>query len=486
MLAPYFKNLGENTGFVSLILKYRGDFNDIPRGLYLSAEDLGGGFALADVLPDNTAALIADEHIIYAEADKLLSFQELRKSTGYSYYCRGNTGLTGKGVVIGIIDGAADVSHPVFDGVDIEYYGMTENASARHGTAVAGVAAQLAPEARIICAGIGETGSSFARASEIMRAAALLVRLSEGKPLVINISYGTNDGSHTGSSLFEEYLDSIAQNELTAIVVATGNLGDSARHFRGVSDGSPITAEIGVTVSDFSVGIWKNFADDFVFQLTAPNNETYTLNGVSGRFYFHGGIYSYRGSPAPYSISNETFLRFENAEQGIWKITLFPRALATRGTVDMWLSDNVFTAPEDDTTITLPALARRVISAAAYNAADNTAAVFSGRGFAADGLEKPDIAAPGVNIYTAAENGGFAAYSGTSFAAPFVSAACAALMEWGIVRGNDPFLYGERLKAFLRKGAQRLPDTVYPNTQWGYGSLCLENTVELLKREMRI
>ncbi|MBQ6555164.1 MAG: S8 family serine peptidase [Firmicutes bacterium] len=482
MLA-YYLDLGVNTGLITLILKYRGDFNDIPRGLYISAEDLGSGFALAEIPPENAAALAADEHIIYAETDKLLSFQELRESTGYSYYCRGDAELLGNGVVIGIIDGAVDVSHPVFADVDIEYYGNTENASTRHGTAVAGVAAQLAPRAKLICAGINETGTDFARASEIMRAAALLVRLSEGRPLVINISYGTNDGSHTGDSLFEEYLDSIAQNELTAIVAATGNLGDSARHFRGVSDGAPVIAEIGVTVPVFSIGIWKNFADDFIFQLTAPNNETYTLSNVSGRFYFHGSIFSYKGAPTPYSVNDETFLRFENAEQGIWKAVLYPRTLATRGNVNMWLSDNIFTAPEADTTITLPAFARRIITAAAYNAAENTAAVFSGRGFAADGLEKPDIAAPGVNIYTAAPDNGFAAYSGTSFAAPFVSAACAALMEWGIVRGNDPFLYGERLKAFLRKGAQRLPNVNYPNTQWGYGSLCLENTVEALRKE---
>ena len=37
------------------------------------------------------------------------------------------------------------------------------------------------------------------------------------------------------------------------------------------------------------------------------------------------------------------------------------------------------------------------------------------------------------------------------------------MMEWGIVRGNDPYLYGEKVKAYLRRGARELPGfTEYP------------------------
>ena len=47
--------------------------------------------------------------------------------------------------------------------------------------------------------------------------------------------------------------------------------------------------------------------------------------------------------------------------------------------------------------------------------------------------------------------------SGTSFAAPFVTGSAALLMEWGILRGNNLFLYGERLKTWLTAGARELP-----------------------------
>ena len=51
-------------------------------------------------------------------------------------------------------------------------------------------------------------------------------------------------------------------------------------------------------------------------------------------------------------------------------------------------------------------------------------------------------------------------------------------MEWGIVRGNDPFLYGEKVKAYLRRGARELPGFgKYPNREVGYGRLCLERSL---------
>ena len=68
--------------------------------------------------------------------------------------------------------------------------------------------------------------------------------------------------------------------------------------------------------------------------------------------------------------------------------------------------------------------------------------------------------------------------TGTSFATPFVTGAAAMLMQWGIINGNDPFLYGEKVRAYLRRGARSLPGfTVYPNNQVGYGSLCVRESL---------
>mgnify|MGYP000535016009 CR=1 FL=1 len=74
--------------------------------------------------------------------------------------------------------------------------------------------------------------------------------------------------------------------------------------------------------------------------------------------------------------------------------------------------------------------------------------------------------------------GGYAEFTGTSFATPFVTGSAALLMEWGIVKGNDPYLYGEKVKAYLRRGARQIPGYErWPNGELGYGRLThLEQT----------
>ena len=135
--------------------------------------------------------------------------------------------------------------------------------------------------------------------------------------------------------------------------------------------------------------------------------------------------------------------------------------------------------PDEEVTLTIPSTADKVISVGAYDALTFSYASFSGRGYTwQDERTKPDLVAPGVNVRTTAVGGGVTVVSGTSFATPFVTGASALLMEWGIVRGNDPFLYGEKVKAYLRRGARALPGfEEYPNSQVGYGALCVSESL---------
>ena len=155
----------------------------------------------------------------------------------------------------------------------------------------------------------------------------------------------------------------------------------------------------------------------------------------------------------------------------------------------MWLPSqsvlNVGTAflfPVSRTTLTIPSTSSRVVTVGAYDPLTFTYADFSGRGpvsgFESALSSKPDIAAPGVNITAPATGGGYTSVTGTSFATPFVTGGAALLMEWGIVNGNDPYLYGEKVKAYLRRGARPLPGfDVYPNLQVGYGALCVRDSI---------
>jgi len=54
----------------------------------------------------------------------------------------------------------------------------------------------------------------------------------------------------------------------------------------------------------------------------------------------------------------------------------------------------------------------------------------------------------------------------------------ALLMEWGMIRGNDPYLYGEKMKAYLRKGAKPIRGEVrYPNEKVGWGALGVADSI---------
>lgn len=137
-----------------------------------------------------------------------------------------------------------------------------------------------------------------------------------------------------------------------------------------------------------------------------------------------------------------------------------------------------FLRPRESDTLTIPSTASGVITVGAYNTSTDAYADFSGRGAEEGNQRKPTLVAPGVDIETAAPDNRYLSQTGTSFATPFVTGAAALLMQWGITDENDLFLYGEKVKAYLQRGARPLPGFgVYPNNQVGWGALCVRDSL---------
>ena len=161
---------------------------------------------------------------------------------------------------------------------------------------------------------------------------------------------------------------------------------------------------------------------------------------------------------------------------GVWKIHLRGRRIK-EGNYNLWLpGGNVlntvtgFYRPVAAETLTIPSTAAKVITVGAYDSRLNAYADFSGRGGENLSYPKPDLVAPGVDILAPSVGGSYTGVTGTSFATPFVTGSAALMMEWGITRRNDPFLWGEKVKAYLRRGARPLPGfDRYPNESVGWG-----------------
>lgn len=370
-----------------------------------------------------------------------------------------------------------------------------------HGTAVAGIAAGngrgskgaryqgVASESGILVVKLGTPREEgFPRTTELMQAIDYVVKKAQraGRPVAINISFGNTYGSHTGTSLLERFIADIANLWKSVICIGMGNEGASAGHTAGIlkentEERIPLAVQMKETA--INVQIWKSYHDIVDISLISPAGvQIGPIPEVIGTQRFVVGdteILLYYGEPSPFHVSQEIFIEFLPKDSyitpGIWQFVLTPRKIVT-GEYDLWLpSENVlnrgtaFRYPTERGTLTIPSTSQRVISVGAYDSLTFAYADFSGRG-GLEGESKPDLVAPGVDITAPTPSGIYQTFTGTSFATPFVSGAAALMMEWGIVRGNDPYLYGEKVKAYLRRGARPLPGfTEYPNPQVGYG-----------------
>lgn len=388
-----------------------------------------------------------------------------------------------------------------------------------HGTAVAGIAAGggrnengaytgIAPGSDLIIVKLGMPGErSFPRTTELMRGLYYVVQKAAAlhRPVAVNLSFGNTYGAHDGNSLLERYLDNISEIGRSVICVGSGNEGASAGHFAGsVSQrGESRMVEMAVASYETSLNVqlWKNYADQMRVVVYSPGGRRYEVPverlGKEEVVLEQTRLLLYVGEPRPYSAAQEIYIDMIPQDvylnSGVWRFEVIPLDIVI-GNFYMYLpsatvrnSGTGFYYPTPDVTLTIPATARKVITVGAYNSYYNAYADFSGRGYALgrreagvveEGAVKPDLVAPGVDIMAPDLYGGYTAVTGTSFAAPIVTGAAALMMEWGIVQGNDAFLYGEKVKAYLRRGARQLPGYAYfPNAQIGYGALCLASSL---------
>lgn len=530
-----------------LIIKYSGSL-DAAREISESVTELLNNYAVVRIREDRIEALASLPEVEFVEKPKSLYFQV---DVGRQVSCidavqEAPYGLTGQGVLVGIVDSGIDLANPDFrnedgttrvaalwDQADREFTSEEINEflnaqgserpavrpplsvdSSGHGTAVAGIAAGngrgsegrryrgAAPESELVIVKMkSPQPGGFPRTTELMTGVDYLIRKAQEMrmPVAVNISFGNTYGPHDGSSLVEQYLNDVSAIWKNVICIGTGNEGTAAGHAAGiVSDEEETVQELAVQEREqpFGLQIWKSYTDEIDISIISPAGEQAGpfREKTGAQRYLTGSteLLVYYGEPKPYSVRQEIFIAFlpmrDYVDSGVWQIVLTPR-LIVAGTYQMWLPaqaalnvGTAFLTPDGMSTLTVPSTAARVVTVAAYDARTFSYADFSGRGpsavYESAGVPKPDVAAPGVDVNAPVPGGGYRAFTGTSFAVPFAAGGAALLMEWGIVRGNDPYLYGEKVKAYLRRGARQLPGyRKWPNAQLGYGALCVRDSL---------
>ena len=563
------KSVNLNVGYApgektwELIVRYNGSLESL-RDEGIRVDELAAGYAVLVVPESRIEQVSAMEQIVYIEKPKRLFFASnmaraasclstIQTSSGSGTGGVGagagvisglESGLTGKGVLVAVIDSGIDYYHPDFrnpDGTtriglladqdrDRIYTREEINAALEtgsrtsalalvpstdpsgHGTAVAAIAAGNGREGNGVYRGVAYESElmvvklgtpltdSFPRTTQLMKALDLVVRRAQdmNRPLAVNISFGNTYGSHDGTSLLETFINDMSGIGRNVIVAGTGNEGTGAGHRAGsLVMGQEENAQLSIAPYETGMGVqlWKSYVDQFSIRLVTPSGEI--IGPIDSRLgpqeLRYGGtqILIYYGKPSPFSRAQEVYFDFlpvrDYLDSGIWTFRLTPERIVT-GRYDMWLPSRGilnpstrFLRPVPETTLTIPSTAANVISVGAYDDSYRAYADFSGRGFTRQTQQvKPDLAAPGVDIVAARRGGGYEAVTGTSFAAPFVTGSAALLMQWGILQGNDPFLYGEKVKAYFTRGARHLPGyDVWPNERLGYGTLCVRDSLPL-------
>lgn len=505
-----------------VIVKYSGDISGLTQ-MGIRVEEMVNEYAVLTVPESMIDPLSELPQIEYVEKPKRLFFaiNQAKAASCVNLVQQGNSRLTGRGILVAVIDSGIDYYHEDFRNEDgssriLKLWDQTIDRiftkeeidealatgtrqgaralvpsvdSSGHGTAVASIAAGngregngqyrgIAYESQLLVVklGVPEEGG-FPRTTELMRAVNFVVKeaVDQLTPVAINLSFGNTYGSHDGTSLIETFLDDISNYGRTVITVGTGNEGAGGGHLSGrltSSGNQEAELSVGAYQTGLSVQLWKSYGDIFDVSLVTPSGET--IGPISSRLgpqtinFGETQILLYYGKPGPYSVAQEIYFDFlprnRYLDSGIWKFRLIPREIV-EGKYDFWLpasgvlnTSTRFLRATPETTLTIPSTAAKVISVGAYDDRYQTYADFSGRGFTRRTNQvKPDLVAPGVGIIAAKASGGYEAVTGTSFATPFVTGSAALLMQWGIADGNDRFLFGEKVKAYFIRGARKLP-----------------------------
>ncbi|QKS63015.1 S8 family serine peptidase [Cupriavidus gilardii] len=364
---------------------------------------------------------------------------------------------------------------------------------------------------------------TFSDASRIVHAVEYLLAVAEreGLALSINISLGTNGGSHDGANGTCRWLDAFLATPGRAISIAAGNAGqerptDEDRfgwimgriHTSGKIAAKGLTVElewivVGDGIADLSeneLEIWYGAQDRLTVSVQPPGSadwyEVAPKQYIENRRLPDGTVLSvYNELYHPSNGDNyigvylSPFLdarAYTPITAGVWKVRLHgdeirdgsfhawierddPTELQRRRELAAYRFPSFFAEATnvDSHSINSLACAHWVIGVANADTEQARVHISSSQGPTRDGRNKPDVCAPGTGIVAAngfVDDGGWVAMTGTSMASPYV---CGVI---GLMLAARPTLTAAQCQGILRRTARPLPSHDYAwRNDAGYG-----------------
>lgn len=337
--------------------------------------------------------------------------------------------------------------------------------------------------------------------NDIMQAVTYLRNLSirESKPLVLVLGLGTGSGQRSGGSALSQLLNDLGETIGCCVVTCAGNEGNARLHYKGSvlnKEYEDVELKVGEGTNGFTMELWGNSPDIISVAFISPSGEMISRIparvGQSDTVEF---LLEKSKIDISYSLVEAgggvelIFMRFIDPTPGVWIIRVYGNNIL-EGDYNIWLpikqfidKETYFLKPNPDITLTVPSTTQATITVAAYDNMTNALFTDSSRGFTRTNEIKPDITAPGVNVYGPGINNNYVRKSGTSVAATLVAGNCAQLMQWGIVEKNETQMKTNYIKNFLIRGAIRDRNIIYPSKEWGYGKVNVYEAFSILRNQ---
>lgn len=340
------------------------------------------------------------------------------------------------------------------------------------------------------------------QSNHIMWGVQYCVRLANElrRPIAICMGVGTSQDAHDGLGHLSIMISALADVPGTAITVPAGNEGNTGRHFFSTIEPGIGNTSVELNVSEndtaFSMELWGSSPGIFSIDILSPSGEYIpripagiTVNRTISFIFEPTIIYIDYDTVESETGDQLILMRFNNITPGIWHFNVYGQGDLAAG-FHIWLPmgdfitrDTYFIQPNIYTTITSPGSASSPITVTAYNPINENLYVNASRGYTRANTIKPELAAPGVNYFAPGLNHEYTQYTGTSPSAAHTAGIAAMVLEWGVVRGNNPDLNSTGIKKFLIRGARRRANLSYPNRDWGYGILDIFNVFNILRSD---